>query len=134
MSNKQNKKEYSADAEALRLKVLSVREEILTTLEQKTKAAKYHYFEENGGTDIPEGFISLNNCVVFCSHDSDGNLNEVIVGIHTDEAKIQTDVQGEISTHLLTDVHDLDLINIISELDHQIADPEIIDIVQNDDY
>jgi hypothetical protein len=134
MSKKHNKRELSADAEALRLKVLNVREEILTKIAKKTRSAKYRYLEENGGTDTPEGFISLNTGVVFYSHNSDGNLNEVIVGIHTDDPKIQTDVQGEISIRLLSDVHDLDLINIISELDQQLKNPETIDIVTEDDY
>ena len=80
MSKKHNKRELSAEAEALRLKVLGVSEEILTKLAEKTKSAKYRYLEENGGTDIPEGYISLTNGVVFYSHESDGNLNEVIVG------------------------------------------------------
>ena len=131
---KKNKLELSADAEALRNKVLGIRQEILTNLAEKTKACKYRYLEENGGTDTPEGYISLNSGIVHCSHDSDGNLNEVIVGIHTDEPKIQTDVQGEISIYLLNSVHDLDLIAIISELDQQLEFPENIDIVQPDDY
>lgn len=131
---KKNKRERSADAEVLRNKVLGIRQEILTSLAEKTKACKYRYLEENGGTDTPEGYISLNNGIVYFSHDSDGNLNEVIVGIHTDEQKVQTDVQGEISEYPLDNIHDLDLIAIISELDQQLEFPETIDIVQPDDY
>lgn len=134
MATKKNKRERSPDAELLRKKILSVREEILKQIADKTNSARCRYFEENGGEDIPEGFISLNNGVVFFSHDSDGNLNEVIVGIHTDEQRIQTDVQGEVSEYPLDEVTDLNLIEIISELDHQLANPETIDIVQPDDY
>ena len=131
---KKNKRERSADAEVLRNKVLGIREEILSTIVEKVKSCKYRYLENNGGTDTPEGFISLNNGVVHFSHDSDGNLNEVIVGIHTDKPYIQTDVMGEVSEVLLSDVSDLNLIHIISELDQQLEFPETINIVQEDDY
>lgn len=129
-----NKRELSADAVELRNKVLGIREEILSTIVEKVKSCKYRYLENNGRADTPEGFISLNNGVVHFSHDSDGNLNEVIVGIHTDKPYIQTDVMGEVSEVLLSDVSDLNLIHIISELDQQLEKPEFIDIVTNDDY
>ncbi len=134
MSKKRNKRVLSADADALQKKLISVKEEILTAIAQKTKAVKYRYVEENGGLDTPEGYISLSNGLVHCCHDSDGNLNEVIVGIHTDKPYVQTDVQGEVSYVLFSNVNDLDLIAIISELDQQLADPETIEIVQEDEH
>lgn len=131
---KKNKHERSADAEALRNKVLGLREEILSTIVEKTKSCKYRYLEENGGTDTPEGFISLNNGNIHFSHDSDGNLNEVIVGIHTDKPYVLTDTQGEVSEILFSEVSELNLIDIISELDQQLEDPETIEIVSEDEY
>ena len=129
------KREYSKDAESLRKKVLSVRKEIIDTLHRKIKSVKCRYLEQNGGIDYPEGYISLNNGVVHYSHDSDGNLNEVIVGIHTDRDLIQTDCSGEVTDGIMfNDVHDLNLISIISELDHQNKHPEIVDIVTGEEY
>jgi len=129
-----NKRELSADAVELRNKVLGIREEILSTLIQKIGLIRLRDAEYNDLAKRREGHISLNNGVVHFSHDSDGNLNEVIVGIHTDKPYIQTDVMGEVSEVLLSDVSDLNLIHIISELDQQLEKPEFIDIVTEDEY
>jgi hypothetical protein len=129
-----DKRELSAKAVELRNKILGIREEILSTIVEKVKQIKYKFLEENSGTDTTEGYISLNNGVIHFSHDSDGNLNEVIVGIHTDKPYVQTDVMGQVNEVLFSEVSDLNLIHIISELDHQLENPEFIDIVDENEY
>lgn len=117
-------------------RIFTLRKDIEKTLEELVSNVKYRYVEKIGKTEVtPEGFIELNKGIVHIMHDSNGNLNEVICGIHTDMKKCQTDCQGEVTDNVwLHNVSNECLVAIIKELEEKIDNPEMIEIQTGDEY